>query len=71
MQYFIVFCSRSEAASDVISDFVIKYAGLDLHVKFGDSRSNRFRDTGGGHLVMDDKRYQIYQIEAMCQRELI
>ena len=39
MQYSITFCNRLEAASDVTSDAVYTHVGVDVRIKFGDSRS--------------------------------
>ena len=40
MQNSITFCSQLEEAIDVIAEVAVEKAGLDVHVKFGDSRSN-------------------------------
>ena len=42
---------RSEEASDVISGANVEQVGLNVHVKFGDSRSNRSRDIRLPHFV--------------------
>ena len=42
-QYFITFCSRPETISNVISGVIVEAAGMKVHVKLGDSRSNRSR----------------------------
>ena len=47
VQYSIAFCSRPEVDSDVISGMVVDYFGMDVRVKFGDSRSNISRDIRG------------------------
>ena len=54
--YSIAVCSRSEAASDVISDVIVDPTGVDVRVKFGDSKSNRSRDIGLPHFVTDERR---------------
>ena len=41
MQYLIAFCSRQEAANDVISDVFVDQTGTDVLAEFGDSRFNR------------------------------
>ena len=59
---FSAFCSnfdncRSEVAGYVIfPDVVVERVGTDVHVKFGDSRSNSNRDIRAAHFVMDDER---------------
>ena len=50
VQYLIAFCSRPEAASDVIDP-----TGVDVHIKLGDSRSNFSRDIRLPHFVMNDE----------------
>ena len=40
MQYSITFSSRPEAAIDVIAGEAGDKVGVDVHVNFGDSRSN-------------------------------
>ena len=40
MHYLTAFCSRLETASDVISGAAVEHVGMDITVKFGDSRSN-------------------------------
>ena len=35
---------RSEVARDVISGVDVEYVGMNVRIKFGDSRSNRFLD---------------------------
>ena len=35
---------------------VVERVGTDVHVKFGDSRSNSNRDIRAAHFVMDDER---------------
>ena len=42
MQYLIAFCSRPEAASDVISSHFVELIVSDEFVKFGDPCLNRF-----------------------------
>ena len=39
---------RPEVENDVISSVAVDYVGMDGSVKFGDSRSNGFRDIRGG-----------------------
>ena len=41
VQYLIACCSRSEAATDVISDMFVGLSVPDRHVKFRDSRLHR------------------------------
>ena len=40
-RYLFAFCSQPEAASDVISSVAVEQVGVDISVKFGDSRSIR------------------------------
>ena len=37
-------CCRTEIDNDVISGAAVDNVGVDVAIKFGDSRSNRFRD---------------------------
>ena len=41
VRYLVAFCSLLEAASDVISGMAVEWGGVDVHIKFVDSRSNR------------------------------
>ena len=52
-QNFHVFaiCRRPEIDNDVISGQDVDNVGVDVHIKFGDSRSNRFRDIRGADFV--------------------
>ena len=50
---------RPEVVSDVISAVAVEQVGLDIRVKFGDSRSNRLRDNRAVKLVMDERRTTI------------
>ena len=54
VQYLIAFCSKLEAAGDVISSAVVELVGVDFIVKFGDSGSSGSRDIRTAHFVMDD-----------------
>ena len=40
-------CRRPEIDTDVISGVAVDNVGVDGPIKFGDSRSNRFRDIRG------------------------
>ena len=44
-------CRRPEIDSDATSGLAIDNVGVDVHVEFGDSRSNSFRDTRGADFV--------------------
>ena len=46
----------SEKADDVISGVAVGHAGMDVHVKFCDSRSNSSRDIRAAQFVMDEWR---------------
>ena len=37
---------RPEADNEVISDTAVDYVGLNVRIKFGESRSNGFREIG-------------------------
>ena len=43
-----------EVASDVMSGMDVEQVGMNGHVKFGDFRSNRSRDTRLPHFVTDE-----------------
>ena len=43
-----------EVVSDLISGVAIEHDGVDVLVKFGDSRPSRSRDIRAAHFVMDD-----------------
>ena len=45
-----------EVVTDVISDVDVEYVGMDVPVKFGDSRSIRSQDIRATHFVMDRRR---------------
>ena len=65
-QYFRQFCCynfRPEVDNDVISGVVVDNAGMDVHVKFGYSRSNGSRDIRGADFVSNEhiKAYHIRQ----------
>ena len=45
---------RPEAASDVISGVDVEQVGMNVHIKFGESRSNRFRDIRLRQFVTND-----------------
>ena len=61
----LVFCDNCQlvVASDVTSSLAIGYIGMDVHVKFGDSGSNRSQVIRAAHFVMDDDERQ--QTEVM------
>ena len=44
-------CCRPEIDNAVISGVAIDNVGVDVHIKIGDSRSNRFRDIRGADCV--------------------
>ena len=56
-QIFHVFaiCRRPEIDNDVISGVAVDNVGVDVHIKFGDSRSNRFRDIRGADFVSNER----------------
>ena len=47
---------RPEEDNDVISGGPVEVVGRDVCVKFGDYRSNRFRDIRAAHFVMVERR---------------
>ena len=47
---------QPEVASDLISCMAVQYVGVDVCVKFGDSRSNRSQDIRLPHFVTEDNR---------------
>ena len=47
-------CCRPEVDNDVISGMTVDNVGMDVHVKFGDSRSNGFRDIRGADFVSNE-----------------
>ena len=46
---------RPEVDNDVISGTAIDNVGADIRVKFGDSRSNGFRDIRGANFVSNER----------------
>ena len=48
-------CCRPEIDNDVISGVAVDNVGVDVHIKFGDSRSNRFRDVRGADFVTNER----------------
>ena len=56
MKYSVTFCSQLEVASDVISGVPAGEVGLDVHVKFGDSRSNCSRAVRPVRFVMNNEQ---------------
>ena len=46
---------RLEIDNDVISGVAIENFGMDVRVKFGDSRSNDFRDIRGADFVSNER----------------
>ena len=45
---------RPEVGDDVISGLVVEHFGMDVTVKFGDSRSNGSRDIRGAGFVSNE-----------------
>ena len=56
MQYSITFRSRLEAVIGAVSSAAVVSVGVDVRVKFSDSRSNLSCDIPLGHFAMDDER---------------
>ena len=46
---------RPKVASGVTSGMAVEWVGMDVHMKFGDSRSKRSSDIRAAHFVIDDK----------------
>ena len=44
-------CCRPEIDNDVLSGVDVDNVGVDVHIKFGDPRSNRFQDIRGANFV--------------------
>ena len=51
----VVICGRPEIDNDVMSGLAVDNVGVDVHIKFGDSRSNRFRDIRGADFVSNER----------------
>ena len=49
-----IYC-RPEIDNDVISSLAVDNDGIDVPIKFGDSRSNGFRDIRGAYFVSNDR----------------
>ena len=49
-----------EADNDVISGMAVYNVGMDVPIKFGDSRSNGFGYIRGADLVSDERTNEIY-----------
>ena len=54
VQYLILFCSRPEVTSDVISSANVGQVSLEVPVKFCDSSSNASRDIRLTHFVTNN-----------------
>ena len=48
-------CRRPEIDNYVISGQVVDNVGLDVPIKFGDSKSNGFRDIRGADFVSNER----------------
>ena len=46
---------RPEVDNDAISDVAVDNVGMDVHIKFADSRSNRFRDIREADLLSNER----------------
>ena len=46
---------RPEVDNDVISDTAVDNVSVDVPIKFGDSRSNGFRDIRGADFVLNER----------------
>ena len=51
---YAIYC-RPEVDGDVISGVAIENIGVDIPIKFGDSRSNRFGDIRGANFVSNER----------------
>ena len=56
-QFFFHYNFRQEV-DDVISGVAVDNVSMDVPGKFGDSRSNGFRDIGGPHLVSNERTWR-------------
>ena len=50
----MIYC-RPEVDNDVISGMTVDNFGMDVPIKFGDSRSNSFRDIRGADFVSHER----------------
>ena len=48
-------CRRLEIDNGVISGVAVDNVAVDVPIKFGDSRSNRFRDIRGADFVTNER----------------
>ena len=62
--FFFAICCRPEIDNDVISGQAVDIVGVDVPVKFGDSRSNRSRDIRQPHFVLTTPAYAGHHIRA-------
>ena len=52
---FVRFAADRKQIIDVISGMVVDNVGMDVPIKFGDCRSNGFRDIRGAHFVSNGR----------------
>ena len=57
---------RPEVDNDVISGVAVKYFGVDVGVKFGDSTPNRSRDIRGADFVSNERTNMTEAYHMMC-----
>ena len=50
---------------------VVDYVGVDVHVKFGDCRSNGSRDISGAHFVSNERTNMIEAYHIVRVKRLI
>ena len=52
---FFCYSLRPEVYNNVISGVAVDYFHMDVHVKFGDSRSKGFRDIRGADFMSNER----------------
>ena len=57
---------RPEVGSDVTSGVDVEQGGMNVHLKFGDFRSNRSRDIRLPHFALTTTAYAGHHIRAIC-----
>ena len=53
--HFCAICCGPEIDNDVISGLAVDHVGVDIPIKFGDSRSNGFRHIRGADFVSNKR----------------
>ena len=71
VQYLVAFCNRTEGASDVISGAAVDHVGVDVHVKFGDSRSSSSQDIRVADFALNDRTNENDQSLSQRSKKII